>query len=338
VRDGPIGRTWAWLHGHDVLLWWLHSSWALAWGVAFMWLGSRQFAWLRVAFVYITFIWISSLFLPALADWPRLTPSQRGVVRAIVNYFNKNFYQQLLFFVLPIYGASVTWGSPNMLFVAIVGASAVFSTFDVVYDRRISARREPAAVFFAFNLFVCVNVALPVLWSISTLHAMRVSGVLALLGFATLRYQLRRLASRQVIGALLASAVVIAFFVEWGRPLVPPAPLRLVSAQFGLELDRQRLVASRPVASIPPAFDGRLYAVSAIHAPLGLRDRIRHRWIADGREVYRSPYYTVTGGRTQGFRLWTSARVRGLPAGVRLIAWVETEGGQIVGRAVVRVR
>lgn len=326
-------RAWAWLQEHEGLLWWLHSAWALAFGIGVMWLGARNFEWLRVAYGYIAFIWATSLLLPSLIAHRRLSPRYRDLARLIVNYFNKNFYQQLLFFVLPVYAASVTWGAPNTLFVALVAASAILSTFDVVYDQHVSMSRDLTAVFFAFNLFVCANVALPILWSISNHHAMRLSGALALLGFVTLRFRPRDLAQAGVRVALLASAALLAVFIEWGRPLVPPAPLRLVSTDFGLQIARPRPAVPSPISQLSPGFRGRVYAVSAIYAPLGLKERVRHRWTADAAEVHRSPYYTVTGGRREGFRLWTSALLPALPPGGRVEVLVETEGGQLIGRA-----
>lgn len=320
----------AWLHRHQVLLWWAHTLWALAWGAVFMWLGARQFAWLRWAFVYIAFIWASSFVLPRVLAGGRLAPARAEFLRGVVNYFNKNFYQQLLIFVLPIYAASVTLGSANMLFVAIVAVSALLATIDLFYDRHLSASRALTAVFFAFNLFVILNVALPVLWSMSNHVAMRLSAALALLGFMTLRYGRTQLTTRATWRALLITAALLAMLVEWGRPLIPPAPLRMASAQFGLGIDRQRLVVTDAVATVPAQAGMRVYAISAIVAPLGLNDRIRHRWTQGTRTLSASPYYSVTGGRAAGYRLWTSTIVeRGLP----VVLWIETEAGQTIGRA-----
>jgi hypothetical protein len=330
---GPLRRAWAWLHAHALLLWWLHSLWALAWGVAFMWLGSRQFTWLRVAFVYFAIIWATSLLLRLIVDGERLSPRSSSRTRLVVNYVNKNFYQQMLFFVLPIYWASASWGAPNLLFVAIVALSALLSTSDVIYDRHVSTDPDLTAIFFAFNLFVCANVALPILWSLSTLDAMRLAAVLALAGFVTLRFHPGHFARARTWVVLAAAAALLAFFIEWGRPLVPPAPLRLVSTQFGLGLSRHRLTVASPVQALEAGHDGPVFGVSAIHAPLGLKDRVRHRWTAGGHELFRSGYYEVAGGRQQGYRLWTSVRLpRGIPAGA-LELWVETEGGQLIGRA-----
>ena len=330
---GWLRRARAWLHEHETLLWCLHSAWALAFGVAAIWLGARDFRWLRVTFAYVGFIWATSLMLPYLMEHPRLRTRHRGLARLVVNYLNRNFYQQLLFFVLPVYAASVTWGAPNMLFVVLVAVSAVLSTFDIVYDRHVSVSRDLTAVFFAFNLFVCVNVALPVLWGIGNQTAMRASGALALLGFVTLRFQPQDLARRGVRIALIFSAALLAFFIEWGRPLVPPAPLRLVSAQFGLGVDRSRPAVTAPIAQTPEPAGSRVYGVTAIYAPLGLNDRVRHRWTSGSSELYRSPYYVVSGGRRQGFRLWTSASIPAMTPPAPVDLWVETEGGQLIGRA-----
>ena len=65
-----------------------------------------------------------------------------GIVRTSVYIFNKNFYQQVLFFVLPIYYASATLSSRNFLFVLLLVASALLSTLDIVYDRHLSVRRS----------------------------------------------------------------------------------------------------------------------------------------------------------------------------------------------------
>jgi hypothetical protein len=326
-------RTTAWLHEHETLLWCVHSAWALAFGIAAMWLGARDYRWLRVTFAYVAFIWATSLILPFVMEHPRLRPGQRHAARLVVNYLNKNFYQQLLFFVLPVYAASVTWGAPNVLFVVLVAVSAFLSTFDIVYDRHLSMNRDLTAVFFAFNLFVCVNVALPVLWGIGHETAMRASGALALLGFVTLRFHPQDLARRGVRVALLVSAALLAFFIEWGRPLVPPAPLRLVSSQFGLGVGRSAPAITGPLTAMPEGFAGRVYGVTAIYAPLGLQERVRHRWMLGTSELYRSPYYVVSGGRTQGYRLWTSAKVPTTTSPTSLDVWVETEGGQLIGRA-----
>jgi hypothetical protein len=326
----------AFLERHQRTLWTLHSLWALALGVVVMWLGSRHFAWLRVTLFYLAFLWLTSLFVPALVDEPGRPTRWRGRLRLVINYFHKNFYQQLLFFLLPVYWASATAWSLNVLFVVLVAGSALISTLDVFYDRHLSVRRGLLAVFFAFNLFACINVMLPVLWGISNRVALPLSAGLAVGAFATIRHRLRELASFPVRRQVGVAAMALVLLVALGRPLIPPAPLRVMSAHFGSGIDRRGLRVTGLLDSLPAGWSGRVYVVTAIYAPLGLRDRLEHRWYQDGRLVYSSPSYEVAGGRGEGFRLWTSGTVNLLRAGSRVRVDVRTESGQLVGRAEIR--
>jgi hypothetical protein len=95
--EGPTPRRKAeasrqWLRRHEDRLWWLHSAWALAFGVGVMWLGARDFRYLRLAFAQVAFIWVTSLLLPRVARWATLGPTGRGRLRLVINYFQKNFY------------------------------------------------------------------------------------------------------------------------------------------------------------------------------------------------------------------------------------------------------
>jgi hypothetical protein len=328
-----VSTALAFVHAHELLLWCLHSLWALALGVVVMWAGARNYALIRYTILYIAFLWVASLFVPDLVDPPGQQTRWRGRLRLVINYFSKNFYQQLLFFLLPIYYASATGWSLNLLFVAFLAASALTSTFDVVYDRHLSVRRGLMAVFFAFNLFACINVILPVLWSVSNRIAMLVSAALAVLAFATIRYKfgdLARLQRRRQVGL---AAIALVLLVALGRPLIPPAPLRVLATEFGQGINRGTQEVTRPLEALSPGWSGRVYAVTSIYAPLGLSDRIGHRWYQDGHLVWASPYYLVEGGRKEGFRLWTSAPAKDVKPGTTLRVEVWTEAGQLVGRA-----
>ncbi len=333
ARHSAVRRLLAPLFGflerHEKLLWWVHSAYALLLGIFVMWLGARNFNLLRVVIFDIAFIWLSSLFLPAIAGSSRLSPKWRARVRLVVNYFNKNFYQQLLFFVLPLYYASATFGARNMYFVALLAVSAVLSTMDIVYDHYVSVKWPLAAVFFAFNLFACINVMLPVLWSVSNYWALWISGALALAGFSTIlvRWSGWTHASERV--ALVGAAVILAGMIFFFRQFIPPAPLSLGRVEFGTSI--HSLNISGPLAALPPPGSGKIAALTAIKAPLGLHEKVRHAWYLDGRLVYASPYYAVTGGREDGFRIWTQITWN-FREGRSLAVDVETRGGQLIGR------
>ncbi len=327
-RRSPLS---AFLTRYGDVLWWLHSLWALLFGAGVMWLGSRHYGLLRVAVFQIAFIWIASLIVPTLVDRPPDTSPWAGRARLVINYFSKNFYQQLLFFLLPIYYASATAWSWNMVFVGFIAVSALISTLDVVYDRHLSVRRGLMAVFFAFNLFACINVMLPVVWRISNAAAMRASAALALMAFTTILIGRRRLRAPRSWAIIALSACLLVSTVEFGRPLIPPAPLRLVSDSFGSALNVRALRITRIVARLDPGWSGRLFALTAIQAPMGLEDRVAHRWYENDRLIYTSPWHRLVGGRREGFRLWTSCPLTRIPAG-QLRVDVETEAGQLIGR------
>lgn len=324
-----------WFQRHREKLWWLHSLYALALGIGIMWLGTQKFAYLRVTVFHISFIWLSSLFLPRLLNHPRLSTRWAARVRLFVNYFNKNFYQQMLFFVLPIYYASATLFSRNIVFVLLVGLSAILSTLDIIYDRHLSVSRTLTALFFAFNLFALINVMLPVLWSVSNTWTTRLSAVLAAMGFLTLFYPLAKSKRRSVALGVLIIVLLVAV-VEWGRTFIPPAPLRLANVEFGTGFQPESLRLESPVSELAPGRAVRLYGLTAIKAPLGLEERVQHRWYQNGKLIWASPFYNMTGGREEGYRVWSGCSFDNIAPGTELRLDLETEGGQLIGRALLK--
>jgi len=287
---------------------------------------------LRVTVFHVGFIWLSSLYLPKLLNHPRLSPRWAERLRLAVNYFNKNFYQQVLFFILPIYYGSATASSGNIIFVLVLTISAVLSTLDVVYDRHLSVRRGLTALFFAFNLFALINVILPVLWSIGNNWATRVSAVFAALGFVTIFQPFSQVRSRQYAVAV-GTALLLLVLVEFGRPYIPPAPLRVVAAQFGGDYQPETKSVEPVLTEAEPGRERRLHVITPIKAPLGLKETVQHRWHKNGKLVWASPFIQVTGGREQGFQLWTNFQFDVIEPGAVLRVDAITEGGQLIGRA-----
>ena len=317
---------------HQDKLWWFHSFYSLLLGIGVMWLGTRHFAYLRVAVFHIAFIWATSLLLPTVFTLPRLKPGWKRRIRLLINYFQRNFYQQLLFFILPIYYLSASGESLNMVFVAAIAVSALLATLDIIYDRHLSLKSGLMAVFFAFNLFVCINVMLPIILSINISLSLRISALLALTGFAS--YHFAQSTSRPVQKLVFTAiaALFLLVIVEPGRFLIPPAPLRLMEVRFGRELNRDTIQIESPFSHPPGDRPLRIFALTAIQAPLGLKDNIGHRWYLNGKLVYASPFHQIQGGRKTGFRLWTSVRLKRASPFSRIRLDVETEGGQLIGR------
>jgi hypothetical protein len=218
--------------------------------------------------------------------------------------------------------------------VALLAVSAVLATLDIVYDRYLSPAWGVLAVFFAFNLFACINVMLPVVWNFRSSFALRLSALLALAGFASLTFA--RGGGRGRWPRVGAAALLLAAIAWLGQPLVPPAPLRLLASGFGANMDADRRELSAPFTTLPVGGPLRVYALTSIMAPLGLKDRVGHRWFLDGKLVFASPFFELQGGRRNGFRLWTFRTLDNVGNGSRLRVDVRTEGGQVIGRAYIR--
>ena len=173
---------------------------------------------------------------------------------------------------------------------------------------------------------------LPVLWSLSNTLTTRISAALALIGFLTLYPPPSQSISRRVgFGVLIA--VLLVGLVELGRSFIPPAPLRLVSAEFGSGFQQESLQIEPAVTRLDPDASLRLYGLTAIRAPLGLKEKVQHRWYENGKLIFASPLYNMIGGREEGFRLWTAWTFDRIAPGTELRLDLETEGGQLIGRA-----
>jgi hypothetical protein len=326
----PVQQAFSFLERKESMLWWLHSVWALLFGLCVMWLGSKNFTYLRIIVFQISFIWLSSLFLPVLINRSWFSPVWRERVRLVVNYFNKNFYQQLLFFLLPIYYASTTLGSRNMVFLVILSISALLSTLDIFYDRYLSVRWQLSTIFFAFNLFASINVMLPLLWSVNHRWALWISAILALIGFDSMIYRLSGLAGRSAKLLLGGAAIALLLMITIFAPFIPPAPLALASSQFGKSVRSLRIVG--PLDTIPET-PGTICVMTAIKAPLGLEEGVRHRWYLNGEQIFVSKDFSFTGGNKDGYRIWTQITWNKDFHGNILTVDVETKNGQLIGRS-----
>ena len=90
-----------------------------------------------------------------------------------------------------------------------------------------------------------------------------------------------------------------------------------------------------PLKRLDAAANLRVYGLTAVWAPLGLRVRLQHRWYLKGEPVCASPFYEIVGGREAGFRLWTSCVFPSISEGDTVRLEVETDGRQLISRTAV---
>jgi hypothetical protein len=250
----------------------------------------------------------------------------------------QSFLQLCLFFALPFYlRASVLNAGEidpgHALFMFGLAALCAVSLWDP-WTEALLHRPSWAPFLPAAASFVALNAVLPA-FQLSTTRSLWLAAGTAMLGAAPM------IAARAPVGrrkqtalAVLAAVIAIPLALWLGAArIVPPAPLRLVRAEFGTALNGKWIAAPIAQLSAPPE---RLICATAIEAPIGLRDRLFHVWRKDGRVVARMEL-EVVGGRREGYRTrsWLGNFERN--ARGRYRCSVVTASGQVLGSAQLEI-
>jgi hypothetical protein len=332
-----IDRIGRFLVRHQAIFWTLHSLWALGWGIGFIVAGSKHTWLLRYGLASVGLVWATSLLLPVLLRSPLISEERKEPARRLVLWTQKWQLQGLAFFILPVYHRSATYPSRNTLFMVLLVVAALAATIDVVYDEYVTRQTWLLGALLAFTAFACVNLTLPMIWHVGGLWNLAAGAFLATSVFVS--FWLRHASERgRSLWQVAAVGLLFLLVVTVWRPLVPPAPLRLVSTSFGISQSEDHLEVSPILVALSPAQETRVYVVAAIQAPAGLAEGVRHVWSQDGRKISESGLIDVAGGRVQGFRSRSSALLRGLARGQRVRVEVSTVWGQLIGRSEIEVR
>src|SRR5512138_15280 len=117
-------------------LWWFHSFFALFFGVGVMLFARSGLAHadkvLMALFVSWSIMFVALRFIVGPANRRENEGLTRKGVRVATNYIIKQFYQQMFFFLTPLYASSATWSlaSWNWWLAPILFICAVVSTMD----------------------------------------------------------------------------------------------------------------------------------------------------------------------------------------------------------------
>ncbi|HEY6463955.1 MAG TPA: DUF5924 family protein [Polyangiaceae bacterium] len=337
-------RARRFLREHGRKLWWLHSTYALALGASVVFFAHKGFEharWLAVSLglAWLLVVLVFRLFASAGAGGVRAfeaTDAKTRVRFYVMTYALKNLYQGMLFFLLPFYWKSTTLDAPDVWFVGLLGACAVLSAMDIVFDRVLMRWRWLASVFHGFTLFGCLNLVIPALFpDTRTLWTLLAAAGIATVGFWTLHVTARVLKKRAYIGVFVLSVGAAVGIAYAARSLIPPVPMYVSSAAVGpKQLADGRLAME--VKTLDPSVIQELIAVTDVVVPGGKGDRLRHVWRHGGVEVHRSTEETSRIAGPKGVvRLRSSLTGKDLPGNL-VGPWtvdVETEDGQLVGRA-----
>ncbi|PYN78634.1 MAG: hypothetical protein DMD96_19955 [Candidatus Rokuibacteriota bacterium] len=322
-------------------------AWLADWGVSFASLTGGFFTLFvfrrglpHVAWIvgYLLLLWLVFAVLVELRQ--PLADSGRRSGRLVVtaaDYTIQTLYHGLLLFVLPAYYASVTLTSLNAVFFGLLVALAILATFDPWYRAVVHPRPWLGYVFFVVSIFAALNVALPLV-GLPPFGALLASAFVASTAITPV---VRRAGGRTWTAALrvtMALGVVAATLAAVGRAWIPPAPLFMARAAIMWDvLDLDAIEALPTTISAAEVKERGLVAYTAIYAPAGLRQSVRHVWRHKGHVIEVVGLSPVLGGRREGYR--TYSRKTSFPAEPegRWSVDVVTASGQLIGRLRFRI-
>lgn len=321
---------------HRTLFWTLHSGWALAAGTGIVLFARERYHLVLWVILFLTLAWASTLFFArAAVD----APGPPSVGHEVVSYVTRVLYQQTLFFLLPFYAYSTVIESPNVLFMALLGALAVLSCIDLLFDRWLRTWPVFALTFFTLIAFAAINLLLPLLVGLPARFSTAIAAILAVAGAVPLALRRAPGGLGPRLRLVLAGGVMLG--VPVGLPsLIPPVPLRLERATFGSAIDRNTLVVSETLPDhVSAAAAGRsLFLVVEVFAPSSLPATVQLEWRRDG-EVLRVSREVAITAHAGGFRLWDAwSSESGLVPPGRYRVVLQTAGRRAFGVAEITVR
>ena len=319
-------------------LWWVHSLFALSFGVGVMLFARAGLAHSDKILVALFASWLVMFVALRFIVGPANHREQEGLtrkgVRVATNYIIKQFYQQMFFFLTPLYASSATWSlsSFNWWIAPVLLICAAVSTLDLVFDHFIMERRLLASAMYGLAMFGVLNVMLPLAGDLDHLRGLVIAACATPAAVALLSFSVRQVLSPQ--GALLTvtSTCALVAAVWFGRALIPPAPLAMpeTAVGHGSESSYECLPPSKLVLRAHQ-LDG-LRCGSLLREPGGLKEAFVHVWTLDGREIDRvtPALLPCDGDDTVFVSRITPGRIPTDPTG-RWACTTMTEGGQLVG-------
>ena len=317
---------------------WGFSLASLVGGLLTLFVFRRELSHVRWVVGYVLLLWL--LFALIAQVRRTLEASERRAARLVVSgvdYTIQSLYHGILLFLLPAYWASTTLTSRNVGFFVVLAGLALLATFDPWFHAIVHPRPWVGAIFFFACVFGALDVALPLV-GFPPRYALMVSAGAAVLALAPALCMARRWPWRVSLGVSAVAAIVVAWVAYAGRAWLPPVPLSLASHVLAWNVST--IDSLEPVTRAITAADLRergLVAYTAVFAPAGLRQGIRHVWQREGEVIDVVNLSPVHGGRREGFR--TFSRKTAFPDTVvgRWSVDVVTDSGQLIGRFRFRV-
>jgi hypothetical protein len=265
-------------------IWWFHSFFALFFGIGVMLFARAGLAHadkvMMALFVSWLLMFVALRFIVGPANRKEHESIGRRGVRVVTNYVIKQFYQQMFFFLTPLYASSATWSlsSFNWWMAPLLLVCAVISTMDLVFDNFIMERRMLAAAMYGLAMFGVLNVLLPLVVGLDHLTGLIVAAAATPASVALLSFSIRQVMAPQGALITIGTTAMLLGAVWYGRKFIPPAPMAMPEAAVGHGTvgSYECLPGSKHVLR-EHQLDG-LRCGSLLREPGGLKEAVVHVW------------------------------------------------------------
>ncbi len=319
-------------------MWWFHSFFALFFGVGLMLFARAGLAHADKVMMALFISWLLMFVALRFIVGPTNRKENEGIarkgVRVATNYVIKQFYQQMFFFLTPLYASSATWSlsSFNWWIAPLLLVCAVISTMDIVFDNVIMERRWLAAAMYGLAMFGVLNVLLPLVVGLDHLNGLFIAALATPISVALLTFSARQVFSPT--GALFTVMTTAVLFgaVFVGRTVIPPAPLAMPETSVGHgPANNYECLPPSKHALRSNQLDG-LRCGSMLREPGGLKERVMHSWSFEGKELaLEEPRQIPCDGDAAVFvSEFPKSKLPADPAG-KWSCTTLTLGGQLVG-------
>jgi hypothetical protein len=286
--EGWLSR---WIHK----AWWLHSFFALSFGLGVMLFARKGLTYARHILIVLVVSWVLMFlalrFIVGPANRREGERIHRKGFRLITNYIIKQLYQQMFFFLVPLYASSATWSlsSYNWWLAPVLLVCAVLSTMDLVFDNVIMEKRLLAAAMYGLALFGVLNLMLPVVFGTNHFTALMVAAAATAPSVALLSFSVRAVFSGPGAALTLGMTAALVGGVYYGRAAIPPVPLAMTEGAVGHGAESQYECLPGKKTRIRSDQLNKLRCGSIVVEPGGLRDEIVHVWKHHGKRWRLEP-------------------------------------------------
>lgn len=297
--------------------WWLHSLGALLFGVGVMIFARKGLAYADKILVGLGVSWLLVFVAFRFIVGPQNRgPEERKTkkgLRVVTNYIIKQFYQQIFFFLTPIYFFSATWqmndwSVANWFMVPVLLVFAVLSTLDLVFDNFIMERKWVASLIYGVGLFSVLNLLFPMLTGASHFWGLMFAAGVTPLAVALLTLTMKQAFSTRGIVWLATTTLMFATGVYFVRVHIPPVPMvmKVAGVGHGTLGEFECVPGHKNHIALGNATE--LRCGTNVSAPGGIVDELFHVWSKDGTEVGRIPVQRVGSCDREGIVFRTYLR------------------------------